>query len=212
MAYAKLMADEGHFLAYKGLETEYWLRGMLLDGKCDELKFSSWVKSHRNENSYMLQECQFNKRGDKLTAGEWRRVLDEKMLMFRLNHYYTRGASLKEDFECGIQLLTDRICNRMRIGTSEDRIGSEEIILLDHTSTGIVDSIIVAEAIIGNRTPATIVDIEAPGTMARLRATINEVEEIEECRGDETLISKGIGYENSHKATRDHASREGISF
>ncbi len=80
---------------------------------------------------------------------------------------YTRRVSLREDFECGIQELTDRICKRMRIGTNEDRIRSEEIIMVDHTPTGIVDSIIVAEAIIGNRTPASIVDIGAPGSMAR---------------------------------------------
>ena len=31
MAYRKLMVDEQHFLAYKGLEAEYWMRGMLVD-------------------------------------------------------------------------------------------------------------------------------------------------------------------------------------
>jgi hypothetical protein len=46
ITYRMLMADKNHFLAYKGLDYEYWMRGMLIDGRSEELKFSSWTKSH----------------------------------------------------------------------------------------------------------------------------------------------------------------------
>ncbi len=83
MAYKCLMASSNHFLSYKGLDTNYWMRGLILDGRCEELKFSNWVKSHWDGEYDMLQESKFNRRSDRLTAGEWREILSERMLMCR---------------------------------------------------------------------------------------------------------------------------------
>jgi hypothetical protein len=41
MAYKCLMASSNHLLSYKGLDTDYWIRGLILDGRFEELKFSN---------------------------------------------------------------------------------------------------------------------------------------------------------------------------
>ena len=155
MAYKQVMADGTHFLSHKGLQVEYWMRGMMVDGRCDELKFSSWVKSVWDGRLFMLQECQFSKRGDKLTIGEWRRVLSEKMLMFRDNHYYSREGGLMGSFERTIEILMMRMSKRLRLGEDNMGVRTEVISLIDNTPVGVIDSLLVAEAIISNREPAS---------------------------------------------------------
>ena len=39
-AYEELMKEQAHFLSHKGLRSEYWLEGSLIEGRCDELRFS----------------------------------------------------------------------------------------------------------------------------------------------------------------------------
>ena len=99
MTYRMMMAERNHFLAYKGLDYEYWMRGMLIDGRCEEFKFSSWTKSHWDNERYMLLESRFNKRGDVLMNGEWIKVLEEDMIMHRGDHYHSRVGGLITDFE-----------------------------------------------------------------------------------------------------------------
>ena len=36
-AYKQIMSEEIHFLSHRGLQIEYWMRGMLVDGRCDDL-------------------------------------------------------------------------------------------------------------------------------------------------------------------------------
>jgi hypothetical protein len=156
ITYRRLVAEQNHFLAYKGLEWEYWMRGMLIDGRCTEMKFSSWIKSHWDKDRYMLMECQFSKRGDKLTVGEWKKVLEEMMLMFRDDHYHTREGGLTEDFEKTIEVLSDRLCTKMGLGKDTTRVEEEEVTLIDLTPRNSLDAVLVAEAIMGGRSPITI--------------------------------------------------------
>ncbi len=62
-AYKQFMSEGIHFLSHRGLQIEYWMRGILVDGRCDDLKFLSWVKSVWDGRVYMVQECQYARRG-----------------------------------------------------------------------------------------------------------------------------------------------------
>ncbi len=204
MAYKELMVERTHFLSHRGLPAEYWMRGMMVDGRCDELKFSSWVKSVWDERLFMLQECQYSKRGENLTVGEWRRVLAEKMLMCRDNHYYTREGGMMGSFEHAIDVLTGRMAERLRLEEGGGSIGTEVISLIDHTPVGYMDSLLVAEALVSGRSPPSLLSINKAGTSGKLREIRKLVKgEGDGGEGNELIIGEGIGYEEMRMLCKD---------
>ena len=126
--------------------------------------------------------------------------------MFKMNHYFAGDEDLNNDFENALRMLMDRMCHRLRIGNDETRLISEELILIDHTPVGNVDSLVVAEAIMGNRSTETIIDIEAPGAMARLRNTMKRIEEVEDSEEELVEINKGIGYAKMRELCETHGN------
>ena len=165
---------------------------MLIDGRCTEMKFSSWIKSHWDKDRYMLMECQFSKRGDKLTVGEWKKVLEEMMLMFRDDHYHTREGGLTEDFENTITALSDRLCAKMRLGSDTTRVEEEEVTLIDLTPRNSLDAVLVAEAIMGGRSPITILDVEEVGSISKLRGALRVIKGNED--DEEIDVGMKVGY------------------
>ena len=204
IAYKQLMAEETHFLSHRGLQSEYWMRGMLVDGRCDDLKFSSWVKSVWDGRVYMLQECQYSKMGEKLTIGEWRRVLTERMLMFRDNHYYSREGGLIESFELTLETHMRRMSERLKLGGKDMTVESEEIILIDKTPVGSIDSLLTAEAIMAGRFPPSILDIGKAGTTSKLRSVRKEIKGFDDGEEDHNEAEEGIGYEEMRGLCKKH--------
>ena len=76
-AHEELMKENTHFLSHQGLTPDFWLHDKLIDGRCEELKYSRWDKSTRMDRGYELLECRFGSernRGKILNLGEWREV------------------------------------------------------------------------------------------------------------------------------------------
>ena len=61
-AYKEVMNENIHFLSYKGLESEYWLREWLIEGRCGELDFSRWEPSRWDKEAFTLRESKYRQK------------------------------------------------------------------------------------------------------------------------------------------------------
>ena len=161
-------------------------QGLILDGRCEELKFFNWVKSHWDGGYDMLQESKFSKRSDRLTAGEWREIFSERMLMYRDKHYYTRKGDLNEDLELTFTKLIGRMCGTRGMGMDNERIQTQIINLVDNIPEK-MDAILVAEAILAERNLPSILDLKVITTSSKLKKAYSII------RGDEeeTTLENG---------------------
>ena len=171
-AYEELMKESTHFMAHKGLEPRFWMKDSLIDGRCDELKYSRWDKSTRAVGAYELLESRFGinrNRGHVLTHGEWKHVFKERMLMFANSHYYVREKDISEDMEEAMEEVMKIWRKKLKLeGVVGNRI-IEDIQLIDLTPIGPCDSLLVAEAIISKEGIPRILDLDEPDTRSRLR-------------------------------------------
>ena len=171
-AYEELMKEEGHFLAHKGLGAEYWMWDRIIDGRCDELKYSRWDKSTRMAGGYEMLESRFGShrnKGQTLAHGEWRQLFREKMLMFSNKHYYVRDKDLSENLEEAMEVLRELWWARLGIGRGGGDSIVEEVHLIDLTPTGPCDALLVAEAVISKEEPPRLLDLGEADTRSRLR-------------------------------------------
>ena len=64
-AYEELMKEATHFLSHEGLISDFWMNDRLVDGRCEELRYSRWDKSTRMERGYELLESRFGSQRNK---------------------------------------------------------------------------------------------------------------------------------------------------
>ena len=168
-AYEELMKEQVHFLSFKGLEANLWLRGTLIEGRCEELKFSRWEKSSRQKGAYELLESKYDGRGRILAYGEWKEVVKEKMLMFGDKHFYVRGGDLNVDLERAMDAIEIVWHRKLGLGGAGVPRVAEDIHLVDLTPTGPCDTLLVAEAVISKDHIPRILDLNEPDSRAKLR-------------------------------------------
>ncbi len=165
---------------------------MIIDGRCEELRFSSWTKSHWDNERYMLLESRFNKRGDKLMVGEWKKLLEQHMIMHRGDHYHTRIGGILEDFEGTIRVLTDRLCTRLKLGSSNRGVEIEDLTLIDLTPRDSMDALLVAEAIMEARSPPSLLNVKEHGTKQKLRGAIRKIKGREDMEEEDEGLNLGF--------------------
>ena len=174
------MNENSHFLSYKGLESEYWLREWLIEGRCEELDFSRWEPSRWDKEAFTLRESKYRQKARMLTIGEWRGILDGNMMVFKDKHFYVRKGGIKEMFEVALHRLVERWCAKLKLGGETELDQDEVIILDDRTPINQIDSLIVAEAVISARTPPSLIGEEDPTMRMKLRETKFGLEVYEE--------------------------------
>ena len=80
-AYEELMKEATHFLSHEGLISDFWMHDRLVDGRCEELRYSRWDKSTRMERGYELLESRFGSqrnRGQVLNSGNGKKYLKKR--------------------------------------------------------------------------------------------------------------------------------------
>ena len=171
-AHEELMKEAIHFLSHQGLIADLWMHDKLIDGRCEELKYSRWDKSTRMERGYELLESKFGSQGNRgqiLSVGEWRVVFKEKMLMFSNKHYYVRKKNIMEDMEEAMKKVQEIWHNRLGMVGGVVNRQMEEVHLIDLTPEGPCDSLLVAEAVISKETTPRLLDLEEADTRSKLR-------------------------------------------
>jgi hypothetical protein len=211
-AYKEIMKEGQHFLSHKGLMKEYWLRDSIIEGRCNELDFSRWELSRWDKSLLMLRESQVQGRGQVLAISEWRRVLAERMMMYKDNHYYVREGGLLEMFNEAIEKMMGRWCDRLKLDGVRSQI-DDFVVLEDRTPYGPMDSLIVAEAVISARSPPSILDVNDEMARNQLRRTEYGLETYEEVglgmsmdMGNGTVLGTAIGLEQMEKICNDNSN------
>ena len=144
----------------------------MVDGRCEELRYSRWDKSTRMVRGYELLESRFGSqrnRGQVLNLGEWKEVFKEKMLMFSNKHYYVRRQDISEDLEEAMKSVQEIWHRRLGLGAGGNNRLLEEVHLIDLTPIGPCDSLLVAEAVISKDTIPRLLDLEEIDTRSKLR-------------------------------------------
>ena len=171
-AHEELMKEATHFLSHQGSIADLWMHDKLIDGRCEELKYSRWDKSTRMERGYELLESKFGSQGNRgqiLNVGEWRVVFKEKMRMFSNKHYYVRKQNIMEDMEEAMKEVQEIWHNRLGMVGGVVNRQMEEIHLVGLTPEGLCDSLLVAEAVISKEATPRLLDLEEPDTRSKLR-------------------------------------------
>jgi hypothetical protein len=140
----------------------------------------------------MLRESKFQQRSQVLSVGKWRVVLEEKMMMYKNKHYYVRVDGLLDMFDKAIGKIFARWCDKLGLNGDILGPGFEVMDLDDRTPIGPMDSLLVAEAVINNRTPPSIIDIEDPSARNDLRQVDYGLDTFDQVGLDMSLdMSKG---------------------
>ena len=81
----------------------------------------------------MLEVSQYKRRGRVMTHGEWRRILQSKMLLSRADHNYVRHGSMVEDLELASEEVVTQWSMKLGLEDEGGPINAEVIELLDLT-------------------------------------------------------------------------------